>query len=146
MILIDLQKGLDAINHEIRLGKVLAIGFTEKAVAWFKSYLSDRAFKVNISNHFSNLSKISCAVPQGSILDPLLILLYLNDMVQTIHSDLFLYADDCGLTFQHKDIHKIEHQLNKDFANLCEWFVDNKLSIHLNEDKTKCTLFNSKLR
>ena len=55
------------------------------------------------------------------------------------------YVDNSGLTFQHKDVHTIEHQLNKDFANLCEWFVDNKLSIHLGEDKTKCILFGSKL-
>ena len=63
-ILIDLQKAFDTINHEILLGNLYAIGFYEKAVAWFKSYLSDRAFKVNTNNHFSDLSKISCGVPQ----------------------------------------------------------------------------------
>ena len=67
-------------------------------------------------------------------------------MPQTIHSDLFLYADDSNLTFQHKDVHTNEHQLNKNLANLCEWFVDNKLSIHLGEEKTKCILFGSKLK
>ena len=67
-------------------------------------------------------------------------------MPQAVHSNLYLYADDSGLTFQHKDVHAIEHQLNKDFANLCEWFVDNKLSIHLCEEKTKCILSGSKLQ
>ena len=67
-------------------------------------------------------------------------------MPQAAHSDLFLYADDSGLTFQHKDAHTIENQLNKDFANLCEWFVDSKLSIHFGEDKTKGILFGSKLK
>ena len=57
VILIDLQKAFDTINHEILLGKLHAIGFSEKTVAWFKSYLSDRAFKVNINNNFSDLSK-----------------------------------------------------------------------------------------
>ena len=57
---------------------------------------------------------------------------------------IFLYADDSGLTFQHKYVHTIEHQLNKNFANLCEWFVDNKLSIHLGEHKAKCILLGSK--
>ena len=71
MILIDLQKAFGTMNHEI-LGKLHAIGFSEKTVAWFKLYLSDRAFKVNINNHFSDLSKISCGVLQGSILGPLL--------------------------------------------------------------------------
>ena len=135
MILIDLQKAFDTINHEILLGKLHAIGFSGKTVAWFKSHLSDRAFK-----------EISCGVPQGSILGPLPFLLYVNDMPQVVHSGLFLYADDSRLTFQHKDIHTIEHQLNKDFANLCEWFVDNKLSIHLGEDNTICILFGLNLK
>ena len=65
-------------------------------------------------------------------------------MPQAVHSDLFLYAEDSGKIFQHKDVHTIEHQLNKDFANLYEWFDDNKLSIHLGEEKTKCILFGSK--
>ena len=99
MILIDLQKAFDTINHEIFLGKLHATGFSEKVLAWFKSYLSDRAFKVNISNHFLDFSKISWAVPQGSILGPLPFLLYANDMPQAVHSDLFLYVDDSGLTF-----------------------------------------------
>ena len=110
MILIDLQKAFDTINHEIILGKLHAIGFSEQTAAWFKLYLSDRTFKVNIDNHFSDLSKISCGTPQGFIFGPLLFLLYVNDMPQVIHSDLFLYADDSDLTFQHKDIHTIEHQ------------------------------------
>ena len=67
-------------------------------------------------------------------------------MPQAVHSDMFLYADDSSLTFQHKDVYTIEHQLNQDFVNLCEWFVDNKLSIHLGEEKTKCIFFGSKLK
>ena len=55
MILTDLQEAFDTISHEILLGKLHAIGFSEKALAWFKSYLSDRAFKANINNHFSDL-------------------------------------------------------------------------------------------
>ena len=149
MLLIDLQKAFDTINHEILLGKLHAIGFSVKTVAWFKSYLSDRDqvfIRSNINNHFSDLSKISCDIPQGSVLGPVLFLLYVNDMPQAVHSDLFLYADDSSLKFQHKDAHTIEHQLKKDFANLCEWFVDNKLSIHLVEDKTKCILFSLKFK
>ena len=127
MILIDLQKAFDTINHEILLGKLHAIGFYGKTIAWFKSYLSDRAFLFNINNYFSDLFQTSCGVSQGSIL-----------------RRFFLYADDSGLTFQHKYVHTIEHQLNKDFPNLCEWFVNNKLSIHLGEHKTKCILLGSK--
>ena len=74
-------------------------------MAWFKWYLSDRALKGNINKHFSDLPRIYFGVPQGSILGPLLLfLLFVNDMPQAIHSDLFFYADNSSLTFQHKDI------------------------------------------
>ena len=68
MILIDLQKAFDKINYQVLLGKLYAIGFSAKTIAWFKSHLSDRALKVKISNHFWDLSKISCCVSQESIL------------------------------------------------------------------------------
>ena len=123
-----------------------AVRKRQKTVAWFKSYLSDQAFKVNINNHFSDLYKINCDIPQGSILGPLLFLLYVHDIPQAVHSYLLLYVDDSSLTFQYKHVHTIEHQLNKDFTNLCEWFVDNKSSTHLDEEKTKCILFGSKLK
>ena len=62
-------------------------------------------------------------------------------MAQAVNCDLLLYADDSGLIFQHKDINVIEKQLNENFSNICDWFVDNKLSIHFGEDKTKSILF-----
>ena len=83
IMLIDLQKAFDTINHKILLRKLHAIGFYEKTMAWFKSYLSDRVFKVNINSHFSNVSKISCGVPQGSILGPILFSIYVNDIPQS---------------------------------------------------------------
>ena len=67
-------------------------------------------------------------------------------MSQTVKCHLFLYADDSCLVCQHKDINEIEKQLNVDFSNICDWFVDNKLSIHFGEDKTKSILFASKFK
>ena len=85
-------------------------------------------------------------VPQGSIFGPLLFLLYINDMPQAVDCDLFLYADDTCLLFQHKDLERIKEELTKTFSNICDWFVDNKLSIHFGEDKTKSILFSTKNR
>ena len=65
-------------------------------------------------------------------------------MPQSVVCDLFLYADDSCLVYQHKVLSKIEEQSNKDFTNICDWFVDNKLSIHFGEDKTKSILFTTK--
>ena len=68
---------------------------------------------------------------------PLFVLIYVNGTPQAVKCDLFLYADDTCLICQHKNINKIENQLNEDFCNISDWFVDNKLSIHFGEDKTK---------
>ena len=144
MILIDLQKEFDTVNHDILLKKMKFIGFSEETTKWFKSYLSNRKFKVHIKNTFSEPGNLLCGVPQGSILGPLLFLLYINDMPQAVDCELLLYADDTCLIFQHKDITEIESALNKNFSMLCDWFVDNKLTIHFGEDKTKSILFGSK--
>ena len=117
------------------------IGFSDHAVKWFQSYLSNRKFTVNLENSFFELSSISCAVPQGSIFGRLLFLIYVNDMPMAVNCNLFLYADDTCLVFQSKNVKNIEKQLNEDFANMCDWLVDNKLSIHSGEDKTKSILF-----
>ena len=144
MILIDLQKSFDTIDHDILLRKLSAIGFPNHTIGWFKLYLSNRLFRVNLENCYSDSSNTTCGVPHGSILGPLLFLIYLNDMPQPVKSNLFLYADDSCLVFQGKDVIEIEKQLNGDFKNICEWFVDNRLSIHFGEDKTKSILFASK--
>ena len=141
MIAIDLQKAFDKIDHEILLSKMPLLGFSNNTIEWYLSY---RTFHVSLNSYMSFAGKIICGVPQGSILGPLLFLLYINDMPQAVETDLFLYVDDTGLVFQHKDINKMNKQLNKDFHNICLWFIDNKLSIHFGEDKTKCILFGSK--
>ena len=120
MIPIDLQKTFDTIDHNILLEKLKAITFCDDTVNWFHSYLTDRAFLVSIENKYSNVSKISCGVPQGSILGTLLFLKYVNDIKQAVSSDLLLYADDSCLIFQHKHVTEIEKHLNNDFSNLCE--------------------------
>ena len=144
IILTDLQNAFDTIDHNILLEKLKKIGFCDDIVNCLHSYLSDRAFLVSIENKYSSISKISCSVPQGLILVPLLFLIYVNDMKQAVSSNLLLYADDSCLVFQHKHVTEIEKHVNNDFSNLCEWFLDNKLSIHFGEDKTKSILFGTK--
>ena len=144
MILIDLQKAFDTINHEILINKMEFLGFSKNVILWFKSYLSHRKFKVNLNKPFLEPGQPLCGFPQGSILGPFLFLLYINDMPQAVKCELLLYADDTCLIFQHSDINEIEFQLNKNFSSICDWFVDNKLSIHFDEDKTKSILFRSK--
>ena len=96
------------------------IWFPEYIFSWFESYLSGRTFKVNIDKKFSDPGYFTCGVPQWSILGQLLFLLYLNGMVQAVKNELFLYADDVCLTFQHKNVKETEDQLNLIFSSLCD--------------------------
>ena len=99
MILVDLQKAFDMIDHDIVLKKLSAIGFSNDIVGWFKSYLSNRLFRVNLEKCYSDPSNITFGVPRGSILGPLLFLIYVNDIPQIVKSNLFLHADDFCLVF-----------------------------------------------
>ena len=86
MILIDLQKAFDTINHDILLRKIASLGFSNHSIKWFQSYLSDRGFRGNIKNKYSSTAKIECGAPQRSVLGTLLFLLYVNDMKQAVDS------------------------------------------------------------
>ena len=119
MILTDLQKAFNTINHEILFKKRKAMGFSEGYITWFQSYLSERIIYISIENQFSDYERILCGVP-------LLFLIYVNDMPQAVNSNLLLYADTSSLIFKHKDVEEIEKVLNNDFENICNWFVNNK--------------------
>ena len=106
--------------------------------------LDNRSFLVNLGSKFSQPGSVSCDVPQGSISGPPLFLIYVNDMSQAVKCHLFLYADDSCLVLI--SINEIEKQLNVDFCNICDWFVDNKLSIHFGEDQAKYILVASKFK
>ena len=142
MILIDLQKAFDTIDHKILIYKLKYIGLAKTSIDWIQSYLTSRVSFVEIESHKSSLKDIACGVPQGSILGPLLFLLYVNDMSQAVTCDLLLYADDSCLTVTHKDVKYIEETLNNNLSSLCDWLVDNKLSIHLG--KTESILFGTR--
>ena len=102
VILIDLQKAFDTIHQNILLLKVPSLGFSREVIDWYKLYLSSRKFHVNVHDKFSTSADLRCGVPQGSILGPLLFLLYINDIPQTVYFDLFLFADDTCLYFNIK--------------------------------------------
>ena len=142
MIMIDLQKAFDTVNHQILCEKLNAMGV--ESVDWFHSYLSNRQQIVQINNADSQSLNISCGVPQGSILGPLLFLCYINDMIISIDPDckLMLYADDSTILFSHKDPSVISQKLGQVLESCSNWLVDNKLSLHLG--KTECIIFGSK--
>ena len=123
MILIDLQKAFHTLDHKILSDKMRCIGFSDYAIKWFHSYLTNRAIFVSLGTVFSEAGTINCGVPQGSMLGPLLFLLYINDIPQALsNTNTFLYANDKSIFCQPKDVMEIENVLNKEFANVCDWF------------------------
>ena len=129
MILIDIQMVFDTLYHKIKWSTLVCSGKTMK---WFYSSLTSRAIFVSLDNVFLEEGTINRVVPQGSILGPLLFLLYINDILQgLLDSQTYLYTGDTSDFCQRNDIDKIENVLNKETENFCEWFLDTKLSIYL---------------
>ena len=118
-----------------------SISFSDKTITWFYLYLTNRAFCL-ISTVFLEAETINCRVHQGYILGPLLFLLYINDILQalsSIHKNL--HGGDTSIFCLQKHFPEMENVLNKEFVNVCDWFVDDKLSVHFGEDKIKYILF-----
>ena len=110
---------------------------------WFKSYLTNRKQFTFVNGVYSQASHINCGVPQGSVLGPLLFLIYVNDIQNAFkNATPKLFADDINLFLFHKDIKTLYSMANTELESLNEWLLANKLSLSIGEDKdTKYTLF-----
>ena len=142
MVLIDIQKAFDSVDHNILCSKLKAMGIG--SVDWFKSYLEDREQMVMINDTLSKSLKITCGVPQGSILGPILFPCFKNDMPNSLSAVLFQYADDSAILVSDKNICTIRTILNENLKECFSWLVDNKLSMH--PGKTELILFGSRRR
>ena len=142
MVLIDLQKAFDTVDHSILSEKLKSIGVS--STSWFDSYLANRQQCVDVNGSRSEFLPVTCGVPQGSILGPLLFLIYINDMNISLTCRLSLYADDSALIFSHRDSRVIADRLSMELSSCKRWLVDNRLSLHVG--KTESLLFGSKRR
>lgn len=144
-IFLDLSKAFDTVDHQILFDKLAHYGIRGLTLNWVKSYFSNRKQFVQFNDYCSSTKNICCGVPQGSILDPLFFLLYINDInyVSKI-VNLILFADDTNIFFSHKDPTHLINILNDEIEKLSEWLRANKLSLNL--EKTKFMVFKPRQR
>ena len=124
-LFIDLSKAFDIVNHDILLAKLEFYGVRGVALQWFKSYdnLSCRTQFVQCNGYNSSSKYIKCGVPQGSILGPLLFLLYINDLCNVSKAlDFILFADDTNIFFSHNDPNQLMEIVNNELKKLSSWF------------------------
>ena len=138
----DFQKAFDTVNHKILLKKLEHYGVRGHALKWFTSYLAGRKQYTTVSNIDSQLKDISYGVPQGSVLGPLLFLIYINDLNRAItYSYIQHFADDKNILYRDKSLRKINQRINFDLKNIVKWFRANRIA--LNTNKMEIVLFRS---
>ena len=129
----------DTVDHHLLLKKLSSIGINSTELHWFESYLANRSQVVNFKGSLSDQGYVEYGVPQGSILGPLLFIIYINDITNVIeHCKVVLYTDDTAIFFSDKLLSNVQKYLQIDMSNVSTWLRQNKLT--LNVTKTKCML------
>ena len=144
-VFVDFQKAFDTVDHSILISKLNHYGIRGEMNDWFKSYLTNRKQCVSILGFESSYKTIEYGVPQGSVLGPLLFLLYINDLNRSIkNSDTYHFADDTNLLNINDSFFSMQAKLNKDLKGLYRWLLANKIS--LNAAKTELVIFRKPLQ
>ena len=139
-VFLHFSKPFDTVDHAILLTKLRKYGIQVVELPWLSDYLFNRLLYVTYNNHKSRREKITCSVPQGSILSLLLFLLYINDLLNVSrHCFSILFADDTKMFISGKILGVLCSQLNEDLREIQEWLNCNKLS--LNVLKTNYMIF-----
>ena len=131
-VFLDFKKGFDTVNYKILLDKQLIYGIIGNILTWFKSYLNERQQYVHFQRTESQIKCVTCGVPQGSIIGPLLLILYINDMTN-VSNKIFpiVFADDTTVVIEGNTLDVIITSLNSELDRINTWLKSNKLSLNV---------------
>ncbi len=145
VVFLDLKKAFDTVNHKVLLRKLQSLGVSDRSNQWFESYLSRRKQQTKIDNACSPEHTVMHGVPQGSILGPLLFLIFINDLNSSVElCGTSMYADDTAVFYFAKDVDELAVSIQYDMQSISYWMRQNRLS--LNVSKTKFMLVGNKQR
>ena len=133
MVFLDLKKAFDTVDHDILLSKMNLYGIQGIALDWFRSYLTNRTLRCLVNGSLSRICSHKCRVPKGTILGPLLFLIYINDLPNCLTScqpRMYAgYANNTYTTYADVGVNSIQLNLNHDLGNLNKWLISNKLTL-----------------
>ena len=139
-IFVDLQKAFDTVEHDIRLSELQCYGACGLVNDWFKSYILHRKQYVSTNGYDSNLADVKFGVPQGSVIGPLLFLIYINDLKHALQfCKVHHFVDDTNLFHFSKSVNRFNKYVNLDWKNLIYWLNAKKIS--LNVKKIELVIF-----
>ena len=141
-VFVDIRKAFDTVSHRILLAKMEHLGIRGNSLAWFEDYLKNRYQVTEVDGELSEILVVLSGVPQGSVLGPLLFLLYINDMPRATTLGTSLFADDTTLQKSNKNLLALQQEMNKELKKVQKWFEDNALALH--PGKTRVILHNAK--
>jgi hypothetical protein len=142
MVFLDINKPFDKVWHKGLSYKLEVIGIQDPLRSWLKSYLSNRKQRVVIEGQSSKWERIKAGVPQGSVLGPLLFLIYINDITKNLQSDRFLYADDTSILDIVDAPNMSSTKLNNDLTSIKDWV--SQWLVTINPIKTESIVFSTK--
>ena len=141
---LDYAKAFDKVDHQLLLSKLQLYGFHSKIIRWIESFLTNRSQQVIVDGHMSITTPIISGVPQGTVLGPILFLIFINDIASCVsHSTLRCFADDTRICRSISDLNNV-HELQSDLEEVTKWSARNNMALHEDKFEYICHLANKR--